>query len=165
MKHNVRFLMGMLFTLSLTQVVAQPTVRLDATKTHQHITVLIEGHGEVVLSGQGETGYAVSPLTATFRGTYTPAPLYSGDYVLAQQDGQWGFSRVDTPAVLSPFDVYATLPGQASFLPLAVQVGIVSVTSSSPRSAAVYDIQGRRVNDASLAPGLYIKNGKKMMKK
>ena len=83
-----------------------------------HTPVLVKAQGEVAFTGQGEVGFATSPLTARLRGTYTPFSLYAGDYVLAQQNGQWGFLRVEESTELSPFNVYATLASQEAFIPL-----------------------------------------------
>ena len=48
MKYNVRYLLGPLMALLFTHSVAQPTVRFDATKTHQRLT----GFGGFVCSPQ-----------------------------------------------------------------------------------------------------------------
>ena len=48
MKHYVCYLLGLVMALTFTQSVAQPTVRFDATKTHQRIT----GFGGFVCSPQ-----------------------------------------------------------------------------------------------------------------
>lgn len=48
MKHPARIILGLVMALSFTNLVAQPTVRFDATKTHQHIT----GFGGFVCSPQ-----------------------------------------------------------------------------------------------------------------
>ena len=53
MKYNVKYLFGLLMALSFTHLVAQPTVRFDATKTHQHIT----GFGGFVCSPQFQYGH------------------------------------------------------------------------------------------------------------
>ena len=134
-----------------------------------HTPVLIEANGEAIFTGQGEVGYATSPLSAVFRGTYTPIPLYADDYVLDQQDGQWGLRRLDAPTMLNPFGVYATLTSQEPFVPLQTSSsGIKAVTTESAFSA-IYDLQGRRVlcssKNGQLKPGVYIRNGKKVVMK
>ena len=53
MKYNVRYLLGPLMALLFTHSVAQPTVRFDATKTHQRIT----GFGGFVCSPQFQYGH------------------------------------------------------------------------------------------------------------
>ncbi|MBP5713963.1 MAG: hypothetical protein J6X07_04615 [Prevotella sp.] len=141
--------------LSLEQVSSIPA----------HTPVLIEAQGETVFTGQGEVGYLNTPLTDTFRGTYTPIVLYVGDYLLAQQDGQWGLRRIDTPTTLSPFNVYATLSSQAAFIPLTLSTGIKTITTESDASVTVFDLQGRQMSIKALKPGLYIQNGKKYIVK
>jgi len=130
-----------------------------------HTPVLIEAQGEMVFTGQGEVGYVNSPLTDTFRGTYTPITLYAGDYVLAQQDGQWGLRRIDTPTTLPPFNVYATLSSQAAFIPLSISSGIETIATERDASDTVFDLQGRQMPVKALKPGLYIKKGKKYIVK
>ena len=134
-----------------------------------HTPVLVEANGEAIFTGQGEVGYENSPLSAVFRGTYTPIPLYADDYVLDQQDGQWGLRRLDAPTMLNPFGVYATLTSQEPFVPLQTSSsGIKAVTAESTASAT-YDLQGRRVlrssKNGQLKPGVYIRNGKKVVMK
>ena len=84
-----------------------------------HQPVLVAGNGEYTFVGTGDVSFATSPLDANYRGTYTQIPLYEGDYVLGQEQGVWGFTRLTDKGVLMPFDVYAQFPASAeSFLPL-----------------------------------------------
>ena len=131
-----------------------------------HQPVLIEAQGDVTLTGQGEVGYAASLPTAVVRGTYTPITLYPGDYVLACQQGQWGFRRLDKATTLSAFGAYAQLPATEAFVPLNGEVtGIhVIAADASPEASAVYDLQGRKVS-GTLKSGIYIQNGKKILSK
>ncbi len=139
--------------LTLTQLSSIPA----------HTPVLIKAQGEVVFTGQGEVGYFTSPLTNMFRGTYTPIPLYAGDYLLDYQNGQWGFRRLDAPTMLGVFDVYASLDSQATFVPIASDaLGISTITSESEMPIKVFDLQGRQLPALPLKPGIYIKNGKKV---
>ena len=140
--------------LSLTQLRSIPA----------HTPVLIEAQGEVVFTGQGEVGYLTSPLTNMFRGTYTPIPLYAGDYLLAYQNGQWGFRRLDATTTLGVFDVYASLDSQAAFVPIASDaLGITTITSENTMPAKFFDLQGRQIFTLPMKPGVYIKNGKKIV--
>lgn len=140
--------------LSLTQMRSIPA----------HTPVLIEAQGEVVFTGQGEVGYFTSPLTNIFRGTYTPITLYAGDYLLDYQNSQWGFRRLDAPATLGVFDVYASLNSQAAFVPIASDaLGITTVTSEGVVPARIFDLQGRQLSAQPQKPGIYIKRGKKVV--
>ena len=53
MKYNFKYLLGLVMALSFTNLVAQPTIRFDATKTHQRIT----GFGGFVCSPQFQYGH------------------------------------------------------------------------------------------------------------
>ena len=129
-----------------------------------HTPVLIEAQGEVVFTGQGEVGYFTSPLTNMFRGTYTPILLYAGDYLLDYQSGQWGFRRLDATTTLGVFDVYASLDSQAAFVPIASDaLGITVITSENTMPAKYFDLQGRQTSAQPMKPGIYIKNGKKIV--
>jgi len=140
----------------------------ELTAIPAHTPVLIEARGEVVFTGEGEAGYAASPLTAMWRGSYTPVSLYAGDYVLAQHDGQWGLSRLDAPSTLQPFGVYAALASTDAFIPLQlVNLGISDPHSSTfNRPSSTYDLSGRRVSQSSLLrKGVYLRDGKKVVVK
>ena len=127
-----------------------------------HTPCLLQAQGDIVLMGTGTVGYSTSSLDAVFRGTYTAASLFAGDYVLAQQNGQWGFSRLTTASILQPFDVYAQLSSTADFLPLQDEgAGIEDVVKGvAKKNDTIYDLQGRRLMKGHLQPGLYIVNGR-----
>ncbi len=125
--------------------------------------VLIEAQGELTFTGQGEVTFVKSPVADKVRGSYTAIPLYVGDYVLGQQDGQWGFLRIDSPSTLSPFGVYAAFDSQAPFLPLGQDPSGITTTIGTPSPAVTYDLQGRSLPAAPLKPGLYIRSGKKVL--
>ena len=127
------------------------------------------------------------------RGTYTAVPLCVGDYVLAEQDGQWGFRRVETATTLQPFDVYVTLDSQDSFVPLNLSgtSGVESIHNAQfimhNGAGALFDLSGRRISSSRglrslsslsgsgsttssvssvpsvLPKGVYIKDGKKVL--
>lgn len=90
--------------------------QLTTISAHQPVIVMAEG--TVTFTGSGEVTYAKSAMDATCRGTYTHIPLYAGDYILSQQDGQWGWKRLTASSVLTPFDVYLQIDSQESFIPL-----------------------------------------------
>jgi glucuronoarabinoxylan endo-1,4-beta-xylanase len=127
-----------------------------------HTPCLLQAQGDIVLMGTGTVGYSASPLDAVFRGTYTAASLFAGDYVLAQQNGQWGFIRLNTASSLQPFDVYAQLSSAEEFIPIQGEgLGIEDVVKNvEKKSDTIYDLQGRRLTKGHLQPGLYIVNGR-----
>ena len=130
-----------------------------------HQPVLVAGNGEYTFVGTGDVSFATSPLDANYRGTYTQIPLYEGDYVLGQEQGVWGFTRLTDKGMLMPFDVYAQFPASAeSFLPLDLtNTGISDVVERSVFSPAVYNVMGQRVSGAK--KGLIIQNGKLLIKR
>ena len=54
-------------------------------------------------------------------------------------------------------------PTYFSFCTLATVTGISPVIVEKNRSHAVYDLMGRRVDEGTLRPGIYIKDGRKIM--
>lgn len=130
-----------------------------------HQPVLIEAEGEVTFTGSGEVAYDTSALTDFLRGTYVQKSVYAGDYLLGQQNGQWGLVRQTSTSMLTPFGVYAQPSSTASFLPLDFSaMGIESVEdTSAQRDQPVFNTMGQRV-DADYK-GIVIVGGKKMWRK
>ena len=118
-----------------------------------HTPVLVEAQGEVTFIGKAQkVAFATSPVGAALRGTYVPCPLYAGDYLLGQHDGQWGLIRQDAASVLKPFGVYASLGSAAeAFIPLGQGVVGICATQDCGNShpVASYDLQGRRLTTGS----------------
>ena len=130
-----------------------------------HTPCLLQAQGDIVLTGAGTVSYSASPIDDNFRGTYTAATLFAGDYILTQQDNQWGFRQLTTTSTLQPFDVYAQLPSTTSFLPFGGTQGISEVANDKWSDGKCYDLQGRRIKEpgtwnSGLKRGLYIVNGK-----
>ena len=121
-----------------------------------HTPVLVEASGTVAFTAtDAEVAFATSALTSQLRGTYVSSPLFAGDYVLGQNNGQWGLVRLGASSLLSPFDCYAALASQADFIPFDLSVtGIQQLSTALPGEAARYDLQGRRVGAG--AKGLHI---------
>lgn len=121
-----------------------------------HTPVLVEASGNVAFTAtDAEVAFATSALTSQLRGTYVSSPLFAGDYVLGQSNGQWGLVRLGASSLLSPFDCYATPASQADFIPFDLSVtGIQQLSTALPGEAARYDLQGRRVGSG--AKGLLI---------
>ena len=130
-----------------------------------HTPCLLQAQGEVTLTGSGTVAYNTSELDATFRGSYTATPLFAGDYILAQNDDQWGFSRLTATGILNPFDAYAQLSSTSAFLPVKdSSMGIESLQwQKADDSSVIYDLQGRRYHNSQLKKGIYIRNGQKVI--
>ena len=56
-------------------------------------------------------------------------------------------------------------PTYFSFCTLATTTAINNITISKPHNSTLYDLMGRRVNESTLRPGIYIKNGRKVVKR
>ena len=125
--------------------------------------VIINAKGNTTITGNGNVAYAVSALNAKYRGTYVGANLREGDYVLDCTEGVWGLRRVTSSETLSPFGVYANLSSKESFIPLHGDVLAVEGIKADAGNEEIYDLTGRRVDNVNPAPGIYIKNGKKIV--
>ncbi|MCR5197208.1 MAG: hypothetical protein K6D55_00290 [Prevotella sp.] len=121
-----------------------------------HTPVLVEASGNVAFTAtDAEVAFATSALTSQLRGTYVSSPLFAGDYVVGQSNGQWGLVRLGASSLLSPFDCYAAPASQADFIPFDLSLtGIQQLSTALPDEAARYDLQGRRVGSG--AKGLHI---------
>jgi glucuronoarabinoxylan endo-1,4-beta-xylanase len=120
----------------------------EVTEISAHQPVLVEATGAITFTGSGDVSYAASPMTNLLRGTYVQIPLYTGDYVLGQKEGQWGLVRQTATSTLAPFDVYAQVDSSDSFIPLGLTAtGIVDLTSETLPDAVYYDVQGRRLKN------------------
>ncbi|MBQ3877212.1 MAG: hypothetical protein II792_02920 [Prevotella sp.] len=121
-----------------------------------HTPVLVEASGTVAFTAtDAEVAFATSALTSQLRGTYVSSPLFAGDYVLGQSNGQWGLVRLGASSLLSPFDCYAAPASQADFIPFDLSLtGIQQLSTALPGEAARFDLQGRRVGSG--AKGLHI---------
>ena len=56
-------------------------------------------------------------------------------------------------------------PTYFSFCTLATTTAINDITITKPHNSALYDLLGRRVDGSTLRPGIYIKNGRKVVKR
>ncbi len=135
---------------------------LQTIEAHQ--PVLIEAEGLVTFQGQGDVAFVHSPLTAPIRGSYVSIPLFAGDYVLKQVDGQWGFAKIAEKTTLTPFDAYLQQDGKADFIPFDMsQTGIRDFsTIPSEKKRIIYNVMGQRVNDSHR--GLVIIDGRKWLR-
>ena len=113
--------------------------------------VLVEGNGELTFSGQGMVTFVSLPLTDWLRGSLIQLPVYEGDYLLGQQDGQWGLVRQTESSVLPPFGVYAQPAGQNdSFLPLGVNQTAIQSVTRHPSPISRFSITGQRVSGSRM---------------
>ena len=56
-------------------------------------------------------------------------------------------------------------PTYFSFCTLATTTAINDITITKPHNSTLYDLMGRRVSESTLRPGIYIKNGHKVVKR
>ena len=129
-------------------ILADDLTLQEVTEISAHQPVLVEATGAITFTGSGDVSYAASPMTNLLRGTYVQIPLYTGDYVLGQKEGQWGLVRQTATSTLAPFDVYAQVDSSDSFIPLGLTAtGIVDLTTETLSDAVYYDVQGRRLKN------------------
>ena len=125
-------------------ILADDLTLQEVNEISAHQPVLVEATGAITFTGGGDVAYAASPMTNLLRGTYVQIPLYTGDYVLGQKEGQWGLVRQTATSTLAPFDVYAQLDSSDSFIQLGLTAtGIVDLTTETLPDAVYYDLQGR----------------------
>ena len=88
--------------------------------------------------------------------------IFAGDYVLGQQDGQWGLVRLTAASTLSPFSVYAISTAKNAFLPFTgdALTGISDNRTAHEHTGATFNLKGQRVS--SPKRGLYIIDGRKL---
>ena len=123
---------------------------LTAIAAHQPILVVTAGESDnpqkVTFTGSGDVTFKRSALDDQYRGSYVKMPLYAGDYIFGQDNGQWGWKRLAAASTLSSFDVYAQAKSTEAFIPIGSFIsGIAETLSSETATAQYYDLQGRRV--------------------
>ena len=140
---------------------------LPVAEIPAHQPVVVEAQGSVVFSGSGVVGYATSPLGDMVRGTYTSGTLLAGDYVVAQQNGQWGLKRLAANDVLSPFDAYVSLSSTDDFLPFDLSATAIEEVKNGWNAfleeGATFNLMGQKVNGSQR--GVLIRNHKIMIRR
>ena len=162
-------------------------VKLNGGSTAPNTPYIIKAKssGEKTLSVQNTTLYKAeknsvecSTTTAkfTFTGTYKPISalqlITHGYYVV-----NGSMLRI-TPTSLKPYHWYLTISSRnsgyakynaAKDITISVlgedEATGISQMQMENRQSSVYDINGRKVNENSLKPGIYVKNGKKFVVK
>ena len=174
-------------------VVASPVKsKLASANTPYYVTV-DEGHdagftfnipGANFVSSADEAGPTIKDdKLSSVNGTWTAHGTYCGGTV-AKADNLWYFSKdlfwkssllkgYDVVNV-RPFRAYYTTTDQTTAAKAAVvyddsdivATGITTINGVSTANGKVYDLNGRYVGDSldNLAPGLYIQNGRKVVK-
>ncbi len=162
-------------------------VKLKGGSTAPNTPYIIraKSSGEKTLSVQNTTLYKAeknsvecSTTTAkfTFTGTYKPISalqlITHGYYVV-----NGSMLRI-TPTSLKPYHWYLTISSRnsgyakynaAKDITISVlgedEATGISQMQMENRQSSVYDINGRKINENSLKPGMYVKNGKKFVVK
>lgn len=137
---------------------------LPVEKITAHQPVIVRGEGEVTFRGTGAVSFATSPLTDQQRMSYVSLPLYACDYIIGQQNGQWGLARLTATSQLNPFDVYINADFIDNFLPFDVsEAGISTTLLDNKKPQQVYNLMGQRV--APSKKGIVIVKGRKILNK
>ena len=128
-------------------------------------TVLVTGNGEYKFVGSGNVITEASQNETLFCGTFVEIPLYAGDYVMRYVDGKWGFEKLTSNAILSPFDAYAKLNSSDAFIELnTVIAGIRNINNvERQKDKVAFNMLGQRVDPSKR--GLLILRGKRIFKR
>lgn len=134
---------------------------------------------EFTVSGTGDFNITANPASAKLTsndGTVN----FCGNYIQFTADGtQYGLKASETegvnlykvvsPAYIGAFRAYITGVSAASakvFFSDGTATGISGISTDGTRGdAEVYNLAGQRVNAGSLPAGIYVRNGKKFIKK
>ena len=151
----------------------------DVTTMAAHTPYLVTATSETAQQlFDGLTGIEAS-LTTTptdvvkgalaMKGTYEKGTISSetglARYAYDAADGS--FVRIGSNATLLPYRAYLELASSTAASRLAIDddaTGIGNVNGNGNGKAQFFDLQGRRI-DAAAAKGVYIKNGRKFIKK
>lgn len=107
--------------------------------------------------------------TYTMIGRYAPYQNTSEWYAISKKDGD--FHPMTSTAKLPPYRFYMTIQKKtagAGELRVVIrdvdemETAIDSIVDDSEESDAIYTLDGRKVQEDSLQPGIYVKNGKKI---
>ena len=129
------------------------------------ITLTVEGTGDLNLA---QPASATQGTTVKFIGTYAAATANGTQYGLQSSTGSAPeFRQIDSPAVIPAFRAYITgVSASAKVFFEGETTGINSIKANGESNdGQVYNLAGQRVNAANLPAGIYVKNGKKFIKK
>ena len=129
------------------------------------ITLTVEGTGDLNLA---QPASATQGTTVKFIGTYAAATANGTQYGLQSSTGAAPeFRQIDSPAVIPAFRAYITgVSASAKVFFEGETTGINSIKANGESNdGQVYNLAGQRVNAANLPAGIYVKNGKKFIKK
>ena len=147
------------------------TATLTDNEATRELTKLLE-HGDIIIRMSDYGGFEkVGALPQSFPTSNTQITTVPGDIMLYQGNqmvifygsNSWNYTRLGkidgaTMSNLLQFlgngDITLTLSLESS-------TGIDVVTSDTNKEAIIYDLNGRRITNKPLAPGIYIINGKK----
>lgn len=134
---------------------------------------------EFTVSGTGDFNITANPVSATLTST-DGTVSFCGNYIQFTADGtQYGLKASETegvnlynvvsPAYIGAFRAYIKGVSAASakvFLSDGTATGISGISTDGTRGdGQVYNLAGQRVNADSLPAGIYVRNGKKFIKK
>ena len=134
---------------------------------------------EFTVSGTGDFNITANPASATLTSNDGKVNFY-GNYIQFTANGtQYGLKASETdgvnlykvvsPAYIGAFRAYITGVSAASakvFFSDGTATGISGISTDGTRGdAEVYNLAGQRVNAGSLPAGIYVRNGKKFIKK
>ena len=123
-----------------------------------------------IFTGNASANPKAMPEGQVLTGGSNPYPVTSSDdiFALATIDGTSAFYRVKTGVVIPAHKAYLLLNEAGAKSLTMVEMGdettsVDSVTDSQEQSSAIYNLAGQRVE--KMQRGIYIVNGKKVLKK
>lgn len=147
----------------------------DGVATLSPLTGTIPANTGVILSGEVETAYPFAITTSEVSkvegnlldGVTMATNIPETSYILANKNGNLGFYKVDpSDTKLAANKAYLVVNGaQQSLYRLNLDGAVTGIQSveNAAENAPAYDLQGRRLPQVP-TKGLYIQNGKKIMK-
>lgn len=145
----------------------------DGVATLRPLTGTIPANTGVILSGEVETAYPFAITTSEVSkvegnlldGVTMATNIPETSYILANKNGNLGFYKVDpSDTKLAANKAYLN-NANGSFFSLKLDGAVTGIQSveNAAENAPAYDLQGRRLPQVP-TKGLYIQNGKKIMK-
>ena len=147
------------------------TATLTDNEATRELTKLLE-HGDIIIRMSDYGGFEkVGALPQSFPTSNTQITTVPGDImlylgnqmVIFYGSNSWSYTRLGKidGATASNLRQFLGNGNITLVLSLQTSTGIDDVTADANKEEIIYDLNGRRITNKPLAPGIYIINGKK----